>query len=231
MCSTRWLCCPLIFFAVVFLGAENLAFFPAGLVYVTVVLFILLMLVLIYFHRLVDTGTRVLDYLVRRWKLGRFRVINWIREKVELTNKDIQEMRARKIYANVFTTTIIMRIFKFGFFYLVLLSVLTNQGFSLANLSFWKVFLGTAGAELSAALPTHSIAGLGTYQASWTVAFMLLGFPRELAIISGFSFHIIKLTYDILLGLLAMGVLFLTGLRLKARMVEEKTVVGKGPAS
>ncbi|WP_176230427.1 hypothetical protein, partial [Candidatus Hakubella thermalkaliphila] len=83
----------------------------------------------------------MLDYLVRRWKLGRFRVINWIREKVELTNKDIQEMRARKIYANVFTTTIIMRIFKFGFFYLVLLSVLTNQGFSLANLSFWKVFL------------------------------------------------------------------------------------------
>ncbi|MBT9170953.1 MAG: hypothetical protein DDT18_01310 [Actinobacteria bacterium] len=80
----------------VFLGAENLAFFPAGLVYVTVVLFILLMLLLIYFHRLVDTGTRALDYLVRRWKLGRFRVINWIREKVELTNKDIQEMRARK---------------------------------------------------------------------------------------------------------------------------------------
>ncbi|GFP37940.1 hypothetical protein HKBW3S44_01620, partial [Candidatus Hakubella thermalkaliphila] len=39
------------FFAVVFLGAENLAFFPAGLVYVTVVLFILLMVLLIYFHR------------------------------------------------------------------------------------------------------------------------------------------------------------------------------------
>lgn len=222
---------PLILFAVVFLGAESLAFFSVALVYVTVVLFILLMLVLIYFHRLVDIGTRVLDYLVRRWKLERFRVINWIKEKAELTNKDIQEMRARKIYTNVFTTTIVIRIFKFGVYYLVLLSVLLNQGFSFANLSFWKVFLGTAGAELSAALPTHSIAGLGTYEASWTAAFMLLGFPRELAIISGFSFHIIKLAYNILLGLLAMGVLFFTGLRLKARMVEGKTVAEKRPAS
>ncbi|GFP37926.1 hypothetical protein HKBW3S44_01606, partial [Candidatus Hakubella thermalkaliphila] len=57
------------------------------------------------------------------------------------------------------------------------------------------------------------------------------GFPRELSIISGLSFYTIKITWNILPGLLAMGVLFLTGLRLKARMVEEKTVVGKGPAS
>jgi uncharacterized membrane protein YbhN (UPF0104 family) len=111
------------------------------------------------------------------------------------------------------------------------LSLLISQGFSLATLGFWKVFLGTAGAELSATLPTHAIAGLGTYAASWTVAFTLLGFPLELAIISGFSFHIIKLTYNILLGLLAMGVLFFTGLRLKARMAERKTVAEKGPAS
>jgi uncharacterized membrane protein YbhN (UPF0104 family) len=65
------------------------------------------------------------------------------------------------------------------------------------------VFLGVAGAELSATLPLHSLAGFGTYEAAWTLGFTQLGMSTEIAILSGFATHLLSQVHDYGLGLLA----------------------------
>ena len=58
-------------------------------------------------------------------------------------------------------------------------------------------------AELSATLPIHSLAGFGTYEAAWTLAFTQLGLPTEIAVLSGFATHLLSQIHDYGLGLLA----------------------------
>ncbi|MGH7818485.1 MAG: lysylphosphatidylglycerol synthase domain-containing protein, partial [Candidatus Binatia bacterium] len=99
-----------------------------------------------------------------------------------------------------------IRLLKFGAYWLLLLAVLRDQGFTAADLPFGRVFLGIAGAELSAALPIHGIAGFGTYETAWMLGFTRLGLSREVAILSGFATHLLSQLYDYSLGLVALGI-------------------------
>lgn len=100
--------------------------------------------------------------------------------------------------------SIAIRVVKFGSFWLLLLAVLHERGISAAELPFWRVFLGIAGAELAGVLPVHGIAGFGTYEAAWTLGFTHLGLDRETAILSGFATHLLSQVYDYSVGLLAL---------------------------
>lgn len=59
--------------------------------------------------------------------------------------------------------------------------------------------------KLSAFLPIQSFGGFGITEGSLTIAFMSLGFPKEIAIASGFSYHILILIYAVILGILGMA--------------------------
>ena len=50
-------------------------------------------------------------------------------------------------------------------------------------------------------LPVHSFAGFGTYEGAWVIASMSLGIPLEIAILSGFTIHIIGLLYTVVTGI------------------------------
>jgi hypothetical protein len=74
-----------------------------------------------------------------------------------------------------------------------------------AELPFWRVFLGVAGAELSATLPLHGIAGIGTYETAWAIGFRELGVSSRVAILSGFATHLLSQMYDYSVGLVALA--------------------------
>ena len=100
-----------------------------------------------------------------------------------------------------------IRAVKFGAYWMLLLAVLHERGITAADLPFWRVFLGIAGAELSATLPVHGVAGFGTYEAAWALGFSHLGLDRETAILSGFATHLLSQAYDYSIGLLALLVI------------------------
>ena len=54
---------------------------------------------------------------------------------------------------------------------------------------------------MTAILPIQGIGNFGTFEAGWTAGFLSVGLPAELAISTGFSYHIINLLFNILLGL------------------------------
>ncbi|HAK56071.1 MAG: hypothetical protein QF463_01365 [Vicinamibacterales bacterium] len=73
-------------------------------------------------------------------------------------------------------------------------------GYTAAGLGFFRVFLGVVSAELAAALPVHGIAGFGTFEAAWAMAFSQLGFSREEAIVSGILAHAVSQVVEYCLG-------------------------------
>jgi uncharacterized membrane protein YbhN (UPF0104 family) len=109
----------------------------------------------------------------------------------------------RGVALPVFSISIVVRLCKFGAYYCLLHAVLVPNGYTWGTLSFPMVFLGVAGAELSATLPIHSLAGFGTYEAAWTLGFTQLGLPTEIAVLSGFATHLLSQIHDYGLGLLA----------------------------
>ena len=101
--------------------------------------------------------------------------------------------------------SVVIRLLKFAAYWSLLLGVVAEHDLGARNLPFWTVFLGIAGAELSATLPIHGIAGFGTYETAWKLGFERLGVSPRVAILSGFATHLLSQLYDYTVGLVALG--------------------------
>jgi uncharacterized membrane protein YbhN (UPF0104 family) len=103
--------------------------------------------------------------------------------------------------------SVLIRLCKFGGYYFLVLGILSHYGFRASLTGFFTVLLGASAAELAAALPVHGIAGFGTYEAAWALAFVGLGFSREEAIVSGVLAHALSQGVEYLVGGIALLVL------------------------
>ena len=101
--------------------------------------------------------------------------------------------------------SLVIRLIKFTAYWVLLLGVVHEHDVGAAALPFWTVFLGIAGAELSATLPIHGIAGFGTYETAWTIGFRQLGLSSRVAILSGFATHLLSQICDYSVGLVGLG--------------------------
>ncbi len=84
---------------------------------------------------------------------------------------------------------------KFLAFFLLLKEMAKSTTFPL---NYWKVVLGTS--ALTTVLPIHSIGGIGTYEAGWIGAFIIMGMSRKIAVTMAFLFHMVLLLFSVLLG-------------------------------
>jgi glycosyltransferase 2 family protein len=56
-------------------------------------------------------------------------------------------------------------------------------------------------AFMTAILPVQGIGNFGTFEAGWTLGFLSIGVPAELAVSTGFSYHIINSIFNGILGI------------------------------
>ena len=201
---------PMLFFAIMMVGINVFPVTSFPFIMISMVLLIFLVLLLVYLNRLVKVFADLLTWCLKiLGKEGNLRLTGLI-EKLLLTAKDIENIRERKIYGNVLLSSLAVRLFKYSSLYFLLHSVLVHLNFKMTDLNFWKVFLGILGAEFSALLPVHGIAGIGTWESAWVLIFKLLGFfDPDVAIISGFSVHIITQMFEYSLGILSIILLYL----------------------
>ena len=76
------------------------------------------------------------------------------------------------------------------------------------NLSYSSVVFASTFAVFTTLLPIQGIGGFGTLESGWAVGFIAVGVTKEVAISSGFGYHIILGIYFLILGswgLLRMG--------------------------
>lgn len=131
---------------------------------------------------------------------------------IEGLSLDLERIKATKgIYGKLLLLTLFIRTAKYTALYFLLAAFLSGSGYSINALIFTHVLLGVAAAEMSSTLPVYSPAGLGTWDAAWTLAFVAMGYDVKIAAASGLSMHLLSKVLEYLLG--TAGILFLFGRR------------------
>ena len=101
--------------------------------------------------------------------------------------------------------SLLLRLTKYGAYYCLLQALLASQDAAGLQLSFLRVFLSVAGAEMAASLPLPTLMSVGPYEAAGAAGFAFwLGLPRDLATLAVTAFHGLSQIHDYGLGLLAL---------------------------
>jgi len=211
----------MIVISIIIVGINKYAVSSTSVILIAAALLISSVLVLFYLSKFIGFFIKIFDRVLSKYRVSKSKVIQNIYKKLVETNKNIELIKKRGIYWKVYLISVPSRILKYTAYYFLIHAVLKPMGFGFNDLSYWVIILATAAAEISAVLPTHSLAGLGTYQGAFALAFVILGFSEKISIIVGFSYHIINLIFTIAWCLIAMVILSLPVYRIKEQKYQE----------
>lgn len=190
---------PLILLAIVMVGSTA-QLSPALLAGLSILL-LALSAILIY---MLPAALRFAFCACRRMPWMGTRLRTWLTRLIASTHRHVALAQSRGFYKKVFAYSVAVRLLKYAGLYVLLLAMLNPQGYNLADLPVPKVFLGLVAAEMAASLPISGIAGFGAYQGVWTLVFVLLGFPAEMARVTSLSHHLFSQVYAYSLGIAAL---------------------------
>ncbi|MCP2596438.1 flippase-like domain-containing protein [Candidatus Aminicenantes bacterium AC-335-B20] len=195
---------PVLILAMLIIGFGEIPISIPTLLLLTLFFFLITYFILIHLERIVKLSIRIFYFIFNKTKLNKKKWAEKAIKKLELTSISIEQIKARKIFWQVFSVSLLIRVAKYGSLFFLLHAILLSHGFSLKDLSFLKLVLGVTGAEFSSILPVKGIAGFGTWESAWAISFKLMGFDVGLAIISGVSLHLITQIFEYLLGILSI---------------------------
>ena len=200
----------MIIIAIVIVGVNRFAVSSTTVIFIAAGLLAASLLLLFYLSKIVALFIRLGGYLIKRFeKLKNSKAFNYVFKKLVETNRSIETIQQRKVYWKVYLLSIGNRVFKYSSYYFLIHAFLKPLGYNFSDLPYWNILLATIAAEISAVLPTHAVAGLGTYQGAFVLASVGLGFSREHATIAGFNYHIVNLSVTVIQGLIAVIILVL----------------------
>jgi len=213
----------MIIISIIIVGINRYEISSLNIILIAIVLLTVTLALLFFLSKIVLLLIKIFEGLLRKYdKLKTRKAFVYIYEKLIEINKSIITIQKRRIYWKVYLLSVATRILKFTSYYFLIHAILHPMGYSFAELSFWVIFLATVAAELSAVLPTHAIAGFGTYEGAFALAFIALGFGEEISIIVGFNYHIINLVETIILGIIAMAILSLPFYKVRVKKTIDK---------
>jgi uncharacterized protein (TIRG00374 family) len=124
------------------------------------------------------------------------RPVNFILKNGEETIAALEIARTTKDYS--FITIFLLSLWIWGCIYAftTLLVIAMHIHAGLPAIVFACTF-----AFMTVILPVQGIGNFGTFEAGWTLGFISIGVPPELAVSAGFSFHIINILFIGILGL------------------------------
>ena len=200
----------MIIISIIIVGVNRYSISSTSAILIALALLIMSLVILFYLSKFVDIFIKFSQFLLRKIsKLKKNKVFMYVYKKLIETNKNIKLIQKRKIYWKVYISSVGTRVTKFTSYYFLIHAILKPMGYDFSDLPFWVIFLATVTAEISAVLPTHAVAGFGTYEASFAAAFVALGFSKQISIVVGFNYHIINLLETIVLGLISVIILAL----------------------
>lgn len=184
-----------IFFLLLFLFMGNLA--PGFMVLVFLGIFFLgtmvvLLLALLFY------GNAILRRFKRfsaRLDFKKFQLGSYITKKSEETLSCFETYKAGTInkHLSVILLSVGIWIFSYLNFYLIACSMNIDLGYI-------PVLFASSFAVFSTVLPIQGIGGFGTMEGGWALGFIAVGTPKDIAINTGFGFHLVMLAYTVFLG-------------------------------
>jgi hypothetical protein len=201
---------PMLFIAILLVKIDSFYMLSLPFIVTSTLLFLVLVSVLFYLSSIIRLFTRVFGWLIEITRIKDKTKMTLIIDKMFLTAEELDKIMGReKAYVKIIISSFFVRIFKYGSLYFLLHSVLFHLNFKIKDLNFFKIFLGILGAEFSALLPVHGIAGIGTWESAWTLAFKWMGYlDPKVAIISGFGVHMTTQVFEYFLGIMGLVILY-----------------------
>jgi len=175
--------------------------------------FLLVILAFILLIPLARIIFQIYSFLGLRFKLDRK---NWFQKSLEKFRETIDVLRFTRNQSSswlILLLSFFIRLAKYVSLFFLLHALLRIHGFSLAELSFWRLILGTSGAELTSALPIKGLAGFGTWESAWALTFRLMGTEKNIAILSGLGIHFLTNLFEYSLGIASLFLLALLHFR------------------
>jgi uncharacterized protein (TIRG00374 family) len=210
----------MIIISIIIVGINRYPISSASVIMIAAGLLVVSLVLLFYLSKFVGLFIKLGGFLIRKTvRFKKSKVLMYLYEKLIDTNKNIEIIQARKIYWKVYLASVGTRVAKFTSYYFLIHATLKPMGYSFSDLSYWVIFLATVTAEISAVLPTHAVAGFGTYEASFAIAFVALGFSKEISIIAGFNYHIINLLFTVGLGLISVLIISLPAYKIREQRI------------
>jgi glycosyltransferase 2 family protein len=194
-----------LIFLFLFLFVGNLApgfmiLVIAGIVFL-IFLVILLIGLLFYGHAILDRFKPLLKFLdFKKYSLGMY-----ITKKSEDVLACVQTYNAGKARMHMSVILYSVGIWFVSYLLFYLLAVSMNINFGII-----PVLFATSFAVFSTVLPIQGIGGFGTMEGGWALGFIMVGVSNDVAISTGFGFHLIILFYTLLLGIFGYLSMFLS---------------------
>ncbi|MCX7952015.1 MAG: lysylphosphatidylglycerol synthase domain-containing protein [Deltaproteobacteria bacterium] len=104
---------------------------------------------------------------------------------------------------------ITQRFVKYFSYWVLFLALVKNYGIDVEKAPFFKTVFAFITAEMFVSLPVFSIAGIGTFQTGWNLAFSVLGFDLSIANSTSISHHVLTQAWGVVQGLCGIGLSFL----------------------
>jgi glycosyltransferase 2 family protein len=124
------------------------------------------------------------------------RPVSYILKKGEETVFALENARTTKEYS--FLTIFFHSLGIWGCMYAFIALMVISMNIHTGLLA---IFFASTFALMTAILPVQGLGNFGTFEAGWTVGFLSIGVSPELAVSTGFSFHIINVMFNGILGL------------------------------
>ncbi len=195
---------PMIVLAVVAAGAVG-EMSPAVLIGGAVALLVVTVVVLFLLPQCFRLAAATLE---RMPLIGAARRAKW-GAAMRSVEGEIHRAQKAGVYLRVLALSFMVRVGKYGSYYVFLYALLAPLGYTWAQLDLPRAFLGFCAAEMAASLPISGIAGFGAYEGTWSLAFHLLGYPENIAKLTSISHHLFTQVYGYGLGALALIVLLM----------------------
>ena len=205
----------LILISIIIVGINAYAISSLSVIAIAVVLLAISLIMLFYLSNIIDLILIAYRKLLARFKVSEKKLVFRVYKKLLDVNINLRLIKAKKIYWKVYLSSIATRVLKFTGYYLIIHAILSPMGYTFSDLNYWVILLATVAAEISAVLPTHALAGFGTYEGAFALAFIILGFTQEISIIVGFSYHLVVLLFTVILGIMAMIIISMPFYRIK----------------
>ncbi len=205
----------LIIISIIIVGINTYSISSVSVIVIAAVLLLISLLILFYLSKIISFFLFIFKKILKKFRVSEKRIIYRIYSKLIDINENIKIIRERGVYWKVYFASIAIRVLKFSSYYLIIYAIMQPMGYNFNSLNFWVILLATSAAEISAVLPTHALAGYGTYEGAFALAMVILGFNKEIAIVSGFSFHTIILLFTVALGIISMIIISLPFYRIR----------------
>jgi hypothetical protein len=189
---------PLFFTSALFLNysksISGLNYFT--LIIIAILVFILIVLILFFINKILYFTLKFFKFLPVKIKWLNKKFYYYFLEKTQKFNDVVKDFAVIKTNTKIIFLSLINRFFILTLFYLVFISF----GISMSFIVF--IIVSTL-SFITEAIPINGFGSFGTFEAGWTIGFIIFGYSNKISLISGFITNVVIFIFTIILLILA----------------------------